>query len=98
MLPIPLDVTDRVADFQAVKKAANYLGKLDVVVNNAGYGAPPVLAVGFSLTPSMVSATIPGRQRPFLTVRSKIPSVARRADSGTIGKRSLRSPPTFDQS
>jgi hypothetical protein len=39
-----------------------------------------------------------GNQRPFLTVRSKIPSVARRADSGTIGKRSLRSPPTFDQS
>jgi hypothetical protein len=39
-----------------------------------------------------------GIQRPFLTVRSKIPSVARSADSGTIGKRSLRSPPTLDQS
>ena len=39
-----------------------------------------------------------GIYRPFLTVRSKIPSVARSADSGTIGKRSLRSPLTFDQS
>jgi len=39
-----------------------------------------------------------GAHRPFLTVRSKIPSVARRADSGTIGKRSLSSPVTFDQS
>ena len=37
-------------------------------------------------------------QRPFLTVRSKIPKVALRADSGTIGKRSLKSALTFDQS
>jgi len=36
--------------------------------------------------------------KPFLTVRSKIPSVARRADSGTIGKCSLMSSPIFDQS
>ena len=36
--------------------------------------------------------------KPCLTVRSKIPSVARRADSGTIGKRSFKSPLTFDQS
>jgi hypothetical protein len=39
-----------------------------------------------------------GNHRPFRTVRSKIPSVARSADSGTIGKRFLRSPLTFDQS
>jgi hypothetical protein len=39
-----------------------------------------------------------GNHMPLLTVRSKIPSVARSADSGTIGKRSLRSPLTFDQS
>jgi NAD(P)-dependent dehydrogenase (short-subunit alcohol dehydrogenase family) len=38
VLPIQLDVTDRAADFEAVKTAADYLGKLDVVVNNAGYG------------------------------------------------------------
>jgi hypothetical protein len=36
--------------------------------------------------------------KPFRTVRSKIPSVARRADSGTIGKRSFMSPLTLDQS
>src|SRR5580704_3109041 len=35
-------------------------------------------------------------QRPLLTVRSKIPSVARSADSGTIGKRSLYSSPILD--
>ena len=38
ILPIRLDVTDRGADFAAVKLAHDYLGRLDVVVNNAGYG------------------------------------------------------------
>jgi NADP-dependent 3-hydroxy acid dehydrogenase YdfG len=37
-LPIQLDVTDRAADFEAVRKAADFLGRLDLVVNNAGYG------------------------------------------------------------
>jgi NAD(P)-dependent dehydrogenase (short-subunit alcohol dehydrogenase family) len=34
----PLDVTDRAADFEAVEQAADFLGRLDLVVNNAGYG------------------------------------------------------------
>ncbi|WP_066041408.1 SDR family oxidoreductase [Herbiconiux solani] len=38
ILPIRLDVTDREADFAAVTEAVNYFGRLDVVVNNAGYG------------------------------------------------------------
>ncbi len=38
VFPVQLDVTDRVADFEAVKQAADALGKLDVVINNAGYG------------------------------------------------------------
>ena len=38
ILPIRLDVTDRDADFAAVKLAHDYFGRLDVVVNNAGYG------------------------------------------------------------
>jgi NAD(P)-dependent dehydrogenase (short-subunit alcohol dehydrogenase family) len=38
VLPIQLDVTDRLADFEAVRKAADHFGQLDVVVNNAGYG------------------------------------------------------------
>ena len=38
VLPLQLDVTDRGADFEAVKRAAEHFGRLDVVVNNAGYG------------------------------------------------------------
>ena len=38
VLPLALDVTDRDADFAAVATAQDRFGRLDVVVNNAGYG------------------------------------------------------------
>ncbi|WP_072801700.1 SDR family oxidoreductase [Rhodococcoides yunnanense] len=38
LLPIQLDVTDRAADFAAVERAHAHFGRLDIVVNNAGYG------------------------------------------------------------
>jgi len=38
VLPLQLDVTDRAADFAAVDRAQSHFGRLDVVVNNAGYG------------------------------------------------------------
>ncbi|HYO02519.1 MAG TPA: SDR family oxidoreductase [Mycobacterium sp.] len=38
LLPIELDVTDREADFAAVTRAHDHFGRLDIVVNNAGYG------------------------------------------------------------
>jgi NAD(P)-dependent dehydrogenase (short-subunit alcohol dehydrogenase family) len=38
LLPLQLDVTDRAADFDTVRRAHQTLGALDIVVNNAGYG------------------------------------------------------------
>src|SRR6202008_2113376 len=38
ILAIQLDVTDREAAFAAVRQAHDHFGRLDVVVNNAGYG------------------------------------------------------------
>jgi NAD(P)-dependent dehydrogenase (short-subunit alcohol dehydrogenase family) len=38
ILPLALDVTDRAAAFDAVAKARNAFGRLDIVLNNAGYG------------------------------------------------------------
>jgi NAD(P)-dependent dehydrogenase (short-subunit alcohol dehydrogenase family) len=38
ILPIRLDVTDRAADFAAIRQAYEKFGRLDIVINNAGYG------------------------------------------------------------
>jgi NAD(P)-dependent dehydrogenase (short-subunit alcohol dehydrogenase family) len=38
VLPLALDVTDRAAAFEAVAKGRDAFGRLDIVLNNAGYG------------------------------------------------------------
>jgi NAD(P)-dependent dehydrogenase (short-subunit alcohol dehydrogenase family) len=38
ILPVQLDVNDRAACFAAVNKVKEHFGKIDVVINNAGYG------------------------------------------------------------
>lgn len=38
VLPLQLDVNDRTACFNAVKKANDHFGRIDILVSNAGYG------------------------------------------------------------
>ena len=38
VLPIELDVTDKAKVFESVTRANDHFGRLDVIVNNAGYG------------------------------------------------------------
>jgi len=38
VLPLPLDVMDREAVFATVERAHKHFGRIDVVINNAGYG------------------------------------------------------------
>jgi NAD(P)-dependent dehydrogenase (short-subunit alcohol dehydrogenase family) len=38
VLPLALDVTDQAAVEKTVKRARDHFGRLDVVVNNAGFG------------------------------------------------------------
>ncbi|RVX40940.1 short subunit dehydrogenase [Nonomuraea polychroma] len=38
VLPHKLDVTDKAAVFDAVRQTRQHFGRLDVIVNNAGYG------------------------------------------------------------
>lgn len=38
VLPIQLDVNDRAACFEAVNKAKAHFGRIDVLINNAGFG------------------------------------------------------------
>jgi len=38
ILPLKLDVNNRTANFEAVAKAKEHFGSIDVLINNAGYG------------------------------------------------------------
>lgn len=60
-LPISLDITNREAVFEAVNQAKNHFGKLDIVINNAGYGVfGAVEEVGEKVTKDVFEANVFG--------------------------------------
>src|SRR6202051_5112480 len=63
---VPLDVTDESAAQAAVQTAVAAFGRLDVVVNNAGYGdiAPFEQLSTSAATSARGAATLPGRIDP----------------------------------
>ncbi|MDX2010708.1 MAG: SDR family NAD(P)-dependent oxidoreductase [Myxococcaceae bacterium] len=64
VLPLALDVCDRAAVFGAVDAAAAHFGRLDVIVNNAGYGLfGPLESIGEDELDAQVDTNVYGPLR-----------------------------------
>ena len=81
ILSIELDVTDREAAFAAVAQAADRFGRLDVVVNNAGYGVSGAIE---ELSESQARAQIEVNLFGALWVTQAALPILRRQGSGWI--------------
>jgi NAD(P)-dependent dehydrogenase (short-subunit alcohol dehydrogenase family) len=81
ILPITLDVTDRAAAFAAVKQAHDHFGKLDIVVNNAGYGQ---FGMAEELTEAEIRAQLETNVLGVLWVTQAVLPYLREAGGGHI--------------
>ena len=80
--PIELDVTDRAADFAAVRQAHERFGRLDIVVNNAGYGHFGMVEEARLPAPGVPSAT---REAILALVDSENPPLRLFLGEATLG-------------
>lgn len=81
VLPLRLDVKDRSGVFAAVDAAASHFGRLDVVVNNAGYGLfGPLETIGEAELDEQVDTNVYG---PLRVCQAAVPHL-RRAGGGRV--------------
>lgn len=91
VLPLELDVTDKAAVFENVKRAAEYFGRLDVVVNNAGYAQIGAIE---ELTEAELPAGLRGPARDLGAVAGPVGGgPRRRRRNGGPRRRNCRYPP-----
>jgi len=81
LLSVELDVTDRDACFAAVQSAAEHFGRLDVVVNNAGYGMSGAIE---ELTEEQARQQVEVNLFGALWVTQAAPPILREQGSGWI--------------
>lgn len=81
VLPLELDVTDLAAGESAVRKAAEHFGRIDVLVNNAGYG---VLGAIEELTEDQVRRVVDTNVFGALFITRAVLPIMRAQGSGHI--------------
>ena len=81
LLPIRLDVTDREADFAAVKRAHDHFGRLDIVVNNAAVrDVTPIDDIDYATWKRITAIILDGA---FLTTKASLAAL-RESGAGAI--------------
>jgi NAD(P)-dependent dehydrogenase (short-subunit alcohol dehydrogenase family) len=96
ILAMPTDVSDRASVLAAFEKVKQEFGRLDVLFNNAGRGAPavPFDEISYDVWTSVVGANLTGAflcaQEAFRIMKSQTPQGGRIINNGSISAHAPR--------